>query len=299
MTDETLARALGSLRTVRMSEIASDRVRDELEAAWRTRTARPRRSGFAIPSFVRAVAVAAGVLAVAYATVNASADTPLYAARIAVEDAFVALQSDPVAYVTELYDERLAEAAHQEATGNALAASRARQATEDALRLLNQVAPRQNDEAPSPEPTGAIITLPSPTLSPEPTVTPTPSPTPTAAPPRTPLPTTAKTPTPAPPKPTPPPTPTQFAVHATGTVQYADGTPVNEACVSTSSTAGSCIATTTNGSVDFWFIGRKGDTLSFYLTKADVMTGRTYRGKVTITVQGPSAPLGTTTLRLV
>ena len=29
------------------------------------------------------------------------------------------------------------------------------------------------------------------------------------------------------------------------------------------------------------------------------MTGRTYRGKVTVTVQGPSAPLGTTTLRLV
>src|SRR5205823_12725090 len=99
---------------------------------------------------------------------------------------------------------------------------------------------------------GATPTPPPPTPPPAPPPPRRPPRRPPARPPPTPLPTTAKTPTPAPPKPTPPPTPTQFAVHATGTVQYADGTPVNEACVSTSSTAGSCIATTTNGSVDFW-----------------------------------------------
>ncbi|HEV8469928.1 MAG TPA: hypothetical protein VGR46_10000 [Candidatus Limnocylindria bacterium] len=303
MNEDTLVRALGGLRTARMSETASDRVREELENAWRERASRQSlRRGFVLPGFARAFAIAALVVAVGFATLRASADSPLYSARIAIEDALVGLQADPISYVSELYEERLEEAAHFEAAGNALAASRAREAQEDALRLLNKIEPQVRQEQP-PEPSASTaITLPSPSPTPESTVEPSPSPTPTATPtmrPATPRPATpppAVTDRPATPKPTPSPTPTQFPVHVMGTLTYADSSPVNDACVS-ATLDGSCIGTQANGQFEFWIFAKKGDTIAVYVRKVDLMSGRTLRGKDYGTVTSPTLLLGNTTLR--
>lgn len=305
MNEDTLGRALGALRATRMSEAASARVREELENVWRDRASRQtRRRGFVVPGFARAFAIAALVVAVGLGTLRAGADSPLYGARIAIEDALVGLQADPISYVSDLYEQRLEEAARLEATGNALAAGRARDAQGDALRLLNKIEPQvQQEQPPEPSPSAAI-TLPSPSPTPEATVAPTPvpTPTPTLAPttrPATPRPATAPptaTDKPVTPQPTPSPTPTQFPVRATGTVTYPDGTPVNDACVSTGFDS-SCIAATMNGKLDFWFIARKYDTVTLYVRKIDLMSGRTLYGKVTATVTGPTLLLENVTLR--
>lgn len=299
MNEQTVASAVGSLRAARMSEVASHRVREELERAWRERAAAPKRRRLAIPPFARVFATAALVVALGFVTLRSGADSPLYAFRVAIEDALVAVQADPVAYATELYDERLEEAARFDAVGNALAASRARAATDDALRLLNQVAPKGDQPEPSPSSSTAIF-VPSASPTAEPAMTPSPTPTTTLAP--TPRPTPRPTPEPTL-KPTikpttPPPSPSPFSVHIAGTVVYSDGTPVNDACVSTA-LGGSCVATSVNGTVDFWIVAKKYDTVTFYVQKLDIMTGRTYRGKAYATVTGPLLYLGTITLRVI
>lgn len=304
MNEETLARALGGLRAARMSEAASDRVREELETAWRDRAeGKRRRTGFVVPGIARAFAIAAVVVIIGFGTLRASADNPLYAARVVVEDALVAFQADPVAYVGQLYEERLEEAARFEAAGNALAAGRARNAKENALRLLRQLSPQLQEPSPEPTPSSAI-TLPTPSPSPEPTAEPTepPTPEPTG---RTPVP-VVRTPTPKPATPKPPtpkptvkvtsPTPTPMTVHATGDVLYSDGSRVNGACVSLTLN-GTCIAGTVNGKVDVWLTAKKGQTITLYFENYDAARGGTLRGKVSVTVGGPEVLLGTITLR--
>lgn len=307
MMQDSLARALGTLKGTRMDDVAGDEVRKRLEQAWAQRAMGSRRR-FAMPGFARAVAVAALVLVVAFSTMRAAADSPLYGARVAVEDSLVAFQSDPVGYLSQLYTERLEEAARFEATGNALAASRARGAQSEALRLLNQISPEPEQ---SPEPSASTaITLPSPT--PETSAAPTESPTPTPSPVASPRPTTARTPTPKPATPTPkPPTPTPkpvtakptvtpaptpMPVHATGDVLYADGTRVNGACVSTA-LDGTCVAGTIDGRIDMSFTAKKGQSITLYVRNYDAARGGTLHGKVTVTVGGPEVLLGTITLR--
>jgi hypothetical protein len=307
MMQDSLARALGTLKGARMDDVAADDVRKRLEQAWAKRATRSR-TRFVVPAFARAFAVAALVVFVAFGTMRAAADSPLYGARVAVEDSLVAFQSDPVGYLSQLYTERLEEAARFEATGNALAASRARSAQTEALRLLNQISPEPNE---SPEPSAStVITLPSPSPTPEtsaaatesPTPSPTPSPRPTVA--RTPTPKPA-TPTPKPPTPTPKPVtpkptvtpaPTPMTVHATGDVLYADGTRVNGACVSTAFD-GTCVAGTIDGKIDMTFTAKKGQSITLYVRNYDAARGGTLHGKVTVTVGGPEVLLGTITLR--
>jgi hypothetical protein len=308
MMQDSLARALGTLKGARMDDVAADQIRKRLEQAWAERATR-RRPRFVIRGFARAFAVAAFVVLVAFSTMRAAADNPLYGARIAVEDSLVAFQSDPVGYLSQLYTERLEEAARFEATGNALAASRARSAQTEALRLLNQISPEPSE---SPEPSASTsITLPSPSPTPETSAaaTESPTPTPTASP--SPRPTTARTPTPKPatasptptPKPTtttskpsPTPTPTPMAVHAYGYVLYADGSPVDGACVSTS-LDGMCVAGSIKGRVDLQFTAKKGQSITLYFRNYDASRGGTLHGKVTVTVGGPEVLLGTITLR--
>src|SRR6266849_8758423 len=175
MMQDSLATALGGLKRTRMDDVAADEVRKRLERAWAERATRSR-PRFAIPIFARALAVALLVVFVAFSTMRAAADSPLYGARVAVEDSLVAFQSDPVGYLSQLYTERLEEAARFEATGNALAASRARGAQSEALRLLTQISPEPEQ---SPEPSASTaITLVSPSPTPEMTASPTESPTP-------------------------------------------------------------------------------------------------------------------------
>jgi outer membrane biosynthesis protein TonB len=305
MMQDSLIRALGNMKGARIDDVASDEVRKRLNQAWAGRATR-RRSRFAASGFVRAFAVAALVLVVAFSTMRAAADNPLYGARVAFEDSLVAFQSDPVGYLTQLYTERLEEAARFEATSNALAASRARSAQTDALRLLTQVSPQPD---PSPEPSASTaITLPSPSPTPETTASPTESPTPPPA--ATPRP-TVRTPTPKPatPSPTPTPkptttttkpsptsTPAPMNVHAYGYVLYADGSPVDGACVSTS-LDGTCVAGSIKGRVDLQFTAKKGQSITLYFRNYDATRGGTLHGKVTVTVGGPEVALGTITLR--
>jgi hypothetical protein len=310
MMQDSLARALGTLKGARMDDVASDQTRTRLERAWAERATR-RQSRFAVPGFARAFAVAAIVVFAAFGTMRAAADNPLYGARVAIEDSLLALQSDPVGYLSQLYTERLEEAARFEATGNALAASRARTAQGEALRLLNQISPEPSE---SPEPSASTsITLPSPSPTPETSATPTESPTPTPSPVVTPRPTTVRTPTPKPatpkptvtPTPTPKPvtakptvtpTPTPMLVHATGDVLYADGTRVNGACVSTA-LDGTCVAGTIDGRIDMSFTAKKGQSITLYVRNYDATRGGTLHGKVTVTVGGSEVLLGTITLR--
>ena len=311
MTQDSLARALGGLKGARMDDVAADDIRKRLDSAWAERAHRRPRSRFALPGFARAFAVAALVVIVAFSTMRAAADSPLYGARVEVEDSLVAFQSDPVGYLSHLYDDRLEEAARFEATGNALAASRARDAQGEALRLLNQISPQPEQ---SPEPSASTaITLPSPSPTPETpaaaTESPTPVPTATQPPvvrtatpkPSTPTPKPV-TPTPRPttPRPTitptPTPTPTPMTVHATGDVLYGDGSRVNGACVSTS-LDGLCVAGSIDGRIDMQFTAKKGQSITLYVRNYDAARGGTLHGKVTVTVGGPEVLLGTITLR--
>src|SRR5205823_13661274 len=146
------------------------------------------------PACARAFAVSALAVLVAFGTMRADADSLLYGARVAVEDSLVSFQSDRVDYLSQLYAERLEEAARFEATGTARAAPRARSAQSEALRLLNQISPEPEQ---SPEPSASTaISVPSPSATPETTPSPTESPTSTTTP--TPRPTTARTATPKP-----------------------------------------------------------------------------------------------------
>ena len=306
MMQDTLARALGGLKGARMDDVAAEEIRKRLQLAWTDRAPARRPSRFVVPGFARVFAVAALVVLVAFSTMRAGADSALYGARVAVEDALVSFQSDPVEYLSQLYTERLEEAARFDATGNALAASRARSAQSDALRLLNQISPEPEQ---SPEPSAStVITLPSPSPTPETSASPTESPTPATATPRptivrTPTPpTSSPTPTPTPKptttttKPSLSPTPTPMSVHAYGYVLYADGTAVDGACVSTS-LDGICVAGSINGRVDLQFTAKKGQSITLYVRNYDAARGGTLHGKVTVTVGGPEVALGTITLR--
>lgn len=298
MMQDSLVRALGNLKGTRMDGVAAESVRRRLEKAWAERATR-RRARFVVPWFARAFVVAALVVLCAFSTMRAAADSPLYGARVAVENSLVAFQSDPVGYLTQLYDERLEEAARFEAAGNALAASRARSAQSEALRLLSQISPEPDQ---SPEPSASTsITLPQPTPTPEMTLAATESPTP--EPTATSRPTTARTPTPMPATPTPKPatpkpavTATPMTVHATGDVLYADGSPVDGACVSMTYD-GMCFAGTINGKVDLQLTAKKGQSITLYFRNYDAARGGTLHGKVTVTVGGPEVLLGTITLR--
>ena len=303
MMQDSLARALGGLKGARMDDVAAEEIRKRLQLAWTDRAPARRPSRFVVPGFARVFAVAALVVLVAFSTMRAGADSALYGARVAVEDALVSFQSDPVEYLSQLYTERLEEAARFDATGNALAASRARSAQGDALRLLNQISPEPEQ---SPEPSASsVITLPSPSPTPETSASPTDSPTP--SPTATPRPTIARTPTPKPATPSPKPTttttkpsltptPTPMSVHAYGYVLYADGTAVDGACVSTS-LDGMCVAGSIKGRVDLQLTAKKGQSITLYIRNYDAARGGTLHGKVTVTISGTEVSLGTITLR--
>jgi outer membrane biosynthesis protein TonB len=298
VTEEKLAGALGVLRTARLNEAASARVREQLEQAWRDRAAQRRR--VTVPWFVPSIAAALLFLAFGAATLRAGADSALYGARIAVEDALVALHTDlddRLDYIRELYDERTEEAARLEAVGNALAAGRARAAQDDALRLLNATAPKAQEPSPSPTPetSSAPVVLPSPT-PPAMTVAPTtvPARTPTVTPPPTAPPVT---------KPTPSPTPTTFVVTVRGGIVNPDGSLANDVCVSTAQvalapsaptalTTTGCFMTATGGSLTARIPARKGQTITLYFSRYDAATGKTFRGYATFTVTGPNVSLG-------
>ena len=300
MNDERLQGLLGSLRHERMDRIADDKIRALLETAW---TTRQEQSSFGFRARRLVPILATGVLMVGLgtATMSAPGESPLYGLRTAIEDAAIALHTDPedrAEYVLSLLDDRQAEAARLEAAGNAAAASRARAIEENTVRIARGMLP-QAPELPMPAPAASDVPTSAPTATPSPTPTPTPTPVITVAPttvatarPTTPQPTAVPTKTPTPtatptktPTPTLTPTGSPFAVQVNGYVKNSDATPASGVCVRLFSATAECtIVTGADGTYRVSFSGRVNQVFTIYLTRQDGAI--LWKGSATMTIKG-------------
>ncbi len=299
MNDDRLVSLLGSLRGERMDRTADQKLRQRLENAW---TGRAIRGGLLsrLRRPVLAVATAALMVGSVIATLGAPGDSPLYALRVTLEDLAIPLHADPedrAEYLVSLLEQRTAEAARLEATGNALAASSAREIERRTLRMVQQnlpTAPEVVEAAPTESPT------------PSPTPTPTPTPAPDATQPAT-QPTTTQPPglprpATAPPavKPAATPTPrpataaTPQAVTFTGTVKNPDGTLAHGVCVSLSA-GGFCHTVSNQGSFRLTFSAKIGQSVTLYFQRWDAT--KTYKASITKIVSSTHVEVGTVTLK--
>lgn len=294
MNDERLTGMLAALRTERMERTADQKLRARLETAW---TARESESGLAwrMRRPVLVIATAALVFGSVATTLSAPGDSPLYSVRVTIEDLAIALHrdgEDRAEYLVSLLEQRTTEAARLEATGNALAAGRAREIERNTLRLVQQnlpVAPDAVQPAPTESPT------------PTPTATPPPTPAPTVEPasqaPVTPRPTMAPpaaTATPMPPTPKPTTTATPQAISVAGTVKNPDLTYATNVCISLSQ-GGSCLAVT-GPSFKVTFSGKIGQTVTLYFLRSDGV--KTYKATITKTISSSYMDVGIVMLRV-
>lgn len=303
MNDDRLVGMLSALRTERMERTADQKLRTRLENAW---TARESRGGLAwrMRRPVLVLATVALVLGSATTTISAPGDSPLYSLRVTIEDLGVRFYADPedrAAYLLSLLEQRTAEAARLEATGNALAAGKVREIERATLAMVQAnlpVTPEVVQPAPTESPTPSPSPTPEPT--PSPTPEPTPSPVPATAPPATARP-TVPTPTPKPVTPTPKPTvkpttaPTAQAVTMTGTIKNPDGTPATNVCVSLSM-GGSCLTVTSSSTFKVTFSYKVGQSVTLYFLRSDGI--KTYKATLTKTVSSTYIEVGTITLRV-
>lgn len=299
MSDDRLQGMLGSLRHERMDHIADDKIRARLENAWTTRTER-RSFGFRVRRLAPVLATLVLLAGLGAATMTAAGESPLYGVRVAIEDAAIELHSDPedrAEYVVALLEQRQAEAARLEASGNAAAASRARQIEQDTLRAVRAMLPvaPEVEPAPAPAPTDSPTPSPSTTPSPTPTVAPTstatvrPStPRPTTPPPtRTPTPTTTTVRT-ATPSLTPTGSPMPVVLY--GNVKNPDLSFADGACISLN--APTSIADcpsgikSAGGTYRFTMSARLNQTVVVYAWRTDPATGITYKGYAMVVVKG-------------
>src|SRR2546422_2714518 len=140
MNDERLVRGLSELRGVALSPAADGRSRALLERAWPGRQASPGIAWRGLLAGSSSLAIALALLG--RAALTASADTPLYEARVGLEDMAVTFHVDAderYGYVLSLAATRDLEAARFERAVNDDAAARARRAEQDALRILGGV----------------------------------------------------------------------------------------------------------------------------------------------------------------
>ena len=300
MNDDRLTGLLAALRTERMERTADQKLRARLENAW---TARESQSGLAwrLRRPVLVIATAALLFGSAGTTLAAPGDSPLYSLRVTIEDLAIPLHRDPedrAEYLVALLEQRTSEAARLEATGNALAAGRARDIERQTLLMVQQSLPVAPD-----------VVEPAPTESPSPTVTPMESPTPTPTPspvatgtqrPATPQPTTAppaatvKPTATATPKP-PTSTATPQAVSFTGTIKNPDGTPASNVCVSFNA-AGPCSVVTTSATFRVTFSGKIGQSVTLYFLRTDGI--KTYRAYIIKTITSTYMDVGMVLLRV-
>jgi hypothetical protein len=312
MNDDRLVGMLSALRTERMERTADQKLRTRLENAW---TLREGRGGLAwrMRRPVLVIATAALVFGSAATTISAPGDSPLYSLRVTIEDLGVRFYADPedrAAYLVSLLEQRTAEAARLEATGNALAAGKVREIERATLAMVHAnmpVTPEVVPPAPAESPT------PSPSPTPEPTPSPSPSPTPSPVPaatqrPATPRPTAVPTatpkpmtPTPKPVTPTPKPTvktttaPTAQSITFTGTIKNPDGTHATNVCVSMS-LGGSCLQVTSSSTFKVTFTAKIGQVVTLYFLRSDGI--KTYKATFTKTVSSTYVEVGTVTLRV-
>jgi len=295
MNDDRLVGMLAALRTERMERTADQKLRARLENAW---TVRETQSGLGwrMRRPVLVIATAALVLSSIATTLSAPGDSALYTLRGAIEDLAIPLHRDPedrAEYLVSLLEQRTAEAARLEATGNALAASHARDIERDTLRMVQQnlpVAPEIVEPAPTESPS------PSPTASPSPTPSPTPSVVPATQRPATPRPTTPPATTTKPPTATPRPTTaaTPQAVSFAGVIKNPDGSYATNVCISLSQ-GGSCLAVT-GPSFKVTFSGKIGQSATLYFLRSDGT--KTYKATLTKTISSTYVDVGTVLLRV-
>jgi outer membrane biosynthesis protein TonB len=295
MNDDRLVRMLAALRTERMERTADQKLRARLENAW---TVRETQSGLGwrMRRPVLVIATAALVLGTIATTLSAPGDSALYSLRVTIEDLAIPLHRDPedrAEYLVSLLEQRTAEAARLEATGNALAASHARDIERDTLRMVQQnlpVAPEIVEPAPTESPS------PSPTASPSPTPSPTPSVVPATQRPATPRPTTPPVTTTRPPTATPRPTTaaTPQAVSFAGVIKNPDGSYATNVCISLSQ-GGSCLAVT-GPSFKVTFSGKIGQSATLYFLRSDGT--KTYKATLTKTISSTYVDVGTVLLRV-
>jgi hypothetical protein len=298
VNDDRLVGMLAALRTERMERTADQQLRTRLETAW---TARESQGGLAwrIRRPVLVLATAALVLGSAATTISAPGESPLYSLRVTIEDFGVRFYSDPedrAAYLLSLLEQRTAEAARLEATGNALAAGKVRDIERQTLALVQANMPVTPEVV---QPAATESPTPSPSPTPEPTVEPTLAPTPPPATlrPATPRPTAVPTPTPKPATPTPKPTSTVTTktVTFTGTVKNPDGTHATNVCVS-QSLGSSCLQVTSSSTFKVTFSAKIGQVVTLYFLRSDGV--KTYKATLTKTVSSTYVEVGTVTLRV-
>lgn len=294
MNDDRLVGMLSALRTERMERTADQQLRARLENAW---TVRETQSGLGwrLRRPVLVIATAALVFGGIATTLSAPGDSALYTLRVTIEDLAIPLHRDPedrAEYLVSLLEQRTAEAARLEATGNALAASHVRDIERDTLRMVQQnlpVAPEIVEPAPTESPS------PSPTASSSPSPTPSPAPTATQRP-ATPRPTTPPATTTRPPTATPRPTTaaTPQAVSFAGAIKNPDGSYATNVCISLSQ-GGSCLAVT-GPTFKVTFSGKIGQSVTLYFLRSDGI--KTYKATLTKTISSTYVDVGIVLLRV-
>ena len=296
MSDDRLLSALRRLGEQELPLSVDRKIRGRLETSWTGRARHVARSPFSFRRFAPVLAAFVLVIGVGGSALGASADSPLWDARLALESAGAYLRlsaDDRVAYLLDLVQSRTEEAARQEVLGNSGAAAKARAAASAAVVELNGNIPHIETALPTPA-------LPSASATPPPANSPSPSPSRSASgvpaaqlptPTRTVAPTTTPARTEPPHTPTPLPTSSAKAtVTVTGTVHDSAGAPVTGACITTSPTiptsTTSCITKTTNGSYGFSVPVTPGQTITLYAYVTNPTSG-TVAGSATTTATAP------------
>ena len=299
MNDDRLVGMLSALRTERMERTADQKLRARLENAW---TVRETQSGLGwrLRRPVLVVATAALVFGSIATTLSAPGDSALYTLRVTIEDLAITLHRDPedrAEYLVSLLEQRTAEAARLEATGNALAASHVRDIERDTLRMVQQNLPIAPDVV-EPAPTESSSPSPTPAATESPTPTPSPAPTATQRP-ATPRPTTASPAATIKPTATPTPKPTTAAtpqaVSIAGAIKNPDGTYATNVCVQISPNT-SCSVVTTSGSFRVTFSAKIGQSVTLNFLRSDGI--KTYKATITKTVTSTYIDVGIVVLRV-
>jgi len=317
MNDDRLLFALKRLGDTELSAASDRKVRTRLETAWTVRALTMATRTFSLRRLVPVLAVLVLFAGSAGTALGATADSPLWDTRVALESAgeFLRLSNaDRVAYLLDLVQSRTDEAARQQAAGHPGAAAKARAAASSALVQLGGNVP-QIETAPvaSPAPTASpsAANSPSPSASPSASGVPavqlppsaTPTPIHTVAPTTKPTPTPVRTEPPVTATPSPTATSTKQSVVITGTVHDAAGANVANVCISTSSTpptsSTACsIRTTSNGTYTINASVPTGTTytITLYAYFTDPASGALYSGSATATMTAPTTVMPLITL---
>jgi outer membrane biosynthesis protein TonB len=316
MNDDRLLFALRRLGDEELSAGSDRKIRARLETAWTVLALTASTGGFSLRRLAPVVAALVLFAGSAGTALGATADSPLWDTRVALESAgaFLRLSNDDrVAYLLDLVRSRTDEAARQQAAGHADAAAKARAAASSALIQLGGDAPKIETSVPPPAPTASASPTPAPMASPSAAPSPTPSATPSPTPLRTvaPTPSPVSTPTPTPARteppvsatPTPTPAPSKQPVTITGTVHDASGANAVNVCISTSptpptSSTACSIRTTTNGTYTINASVTPGTsyTITLYAYFTDPASGTLYSGSATATMTAPTTVMPLITL---